>query len=69
MIKFTHTAIIRGNDARTPDGARKKIKVRETQCYWISEHGIKYKKPHGRGIGDWPMFDLDVSTLKPIVEA
>ena len=69
MPRFTHTATIRGNDARTPAGAKAKIKVRETKCYWISEHGIKYRKPTGHGVGDWPMFDLDIKTLSPIVEA
>ena len=66
MPKLTHMGIIRGNDARTPDGARHRIKIRETKCYWISEHGIKYRKPHGHGVGDWPMFDLDVDTIVPI---
>lgn len=66
MPKLTHTGIIRGNDARTPNGAKKRIKIRETKCYWISEHGSKYREPSGRGVGDWPMFDLDINTIQPL---
>lgn len=63
---MTHTGIIRGNDSRTPDGAYRKVKLRETKLYWICEHGLKYRKPNGYGTGDWPMFSLDIETVKPI---
>ena len=64
--KMTHSAIIRGNDARTSEGEFRRVKLRETKLYWITEHRIKYRKPGGRGVGDWPMYDLDVDTIRPL---
>ena len=42
--KFTHEGILYGCDSRTPDNYRRKVKLRETKCYYVTEHGDKYRK-------------------------
>ena len=42
--KFTHEGILYGCDNRTPDNYRRKVKLRETKCYYVTEYGDKYRK-------------------------
>ena len=68
-MRFTHTGIIRGCDARTPKDWRRTRRFRETKMYWIDEHGTKYsKKWRGQTTGDWPMYKLDMESLTPMEE-
>ena len=66
-MKTTHTATLIGADSRTPDGYTRIAGVRETKLYWVA-FGMKYKKTNGWGIGDWPMYKIDLSTIKPIAK-
>jgi hypothetical protein len=67
--KFTHTGILRGYDARTPDNYRRKMLLRETKNFWVTQFGAKYRKDTGRGMGDWPMYKLDLKTITEIEDA
>ena len=67
MPKMTHIGIIEGYDARTPDNCRRRIQLRETKLYWINQFGQKYSKQrYGYMMGDWPMYSLDLKSIKPI---
>ena len=67
MKGITHTGIIKGYDARTPSNYTKCIFLRETKLYWISQSGTKYSKnKDGCVIGDWPMYQLDLDSIKVI---
>lgn len=62
--KFTHIGYLRGCDARTSVGYRKLVQLRETKLYWVTEHGIKYRKDGGWEAGaDWPMYKLDLESV------
>jgi hypothetical protein len=65
--KFTHTGIVLGCDNRTRDGYQCKEILRETANFWVTKHGTKYRKHTGSaaGGGSFPMFRLDVTTIKP----
>ena len=65
-MKTTHTATLIGADSRTPAGYACVVGVRETKLYWVTIFGMKYKKTTGQGIGDWPMYRLDLATIQPI---
>ena len=67
MKKLTHIGIIEGCDARTSDNYRHRVQIRETKLYWIDQYGHKYsKKRGGYTIGDWPMYKLDLASIRPI---
>ena len=65
MSRFTHEGTIKGCDARTPDGYQFRSALRETKRFWVTTHGMKFRKQGGRGIGDWPLYRLEVDTVKP----
>jgi len=46
-MKPTHIALEKGCDARTPDGYRREVLIRETTNFWITPTGHKYRKPNG----------------------
>ena len=63
-MKFTHIGQLSG-DART--GNRKPwLKLRETNKFWVDEHGQKYRKTSGYPTGNdpWPMWHLNLETVK-----
>lgn len=64
--KMTHTGVFRGSDARTNKDWGGEEFLRETKNYWVTQYGLKYHKLDGRGIGDWPLYHLDLETIKPI---
>lgn len=66
---MTHTGEITGNDARTPDGFRQRMYLRETPKFWIGKHGQKYRKSDGAMSPRtaWPMYSLDIASVAPIV--
>ena len=67
--KMTHTGIIRGCDRRTPDDYKAKVCLRETKLYWISKQGTKFfKKRDGATLGYWPMYRLDLDSIKKVEE-
>jgi len=63
-MKFTHVGIEKGADNRTSPDYKQKVNLRETKRYWITEEGSKYKKTTGRGLGDWPMYSLDLNSVE-----
>jgi hypothetical protein len=65
-MKPTHIALEKGCDARTPDNYRGEILIRESKNFWITSTGHKYRKPNGRGLGTWPMFELIPQSIKPL---
>ncbi len=64
-MKFTHEGQIFGNDLRAPS-YRRRVFLRETKNFFIADIGIKFKKTNGSGIGELPLFSLDLKTLKKI---
>jgi len=64
--KFTHVGAMVGCDARTKDGYQRTVKLRATKLFWISEHGLKFKRESGRGVGDWPVYRIVVETVKEL---
>lgn len=64
--KTTHTGVLKGNDNRTARNCSFQVKLRETKIYWITEKGGKYKKKNGWGMGDWPLYSLDLNSIKKI---
>jgi len=65
-MKLTHYGILRGNDARTSQGFREHVPLRETKKFWISGTGNKYRKHGGRAMGEWPMYRLDIDSIHPL---
>ncbi len=66
-MKYTHFGVLFG-DSRA-GGQTPTVNLRETKNFWVSEGGTKYRKDTGRVPGiDWPMWTLDVSTVKPITK-
>lgn len=61
--KMTHTGIMRGCDARTPDNFKRKVMLRETKMYWMDQYNTRYRKTDGRTRGDWPMYRLDLDSV------
>lgn len=68
-MKLTHFGHLKG-DARA-GGRSPRIFLRETKNFWITQDGIKFRKSDGwpTGGGDWPMWTLDLSTVKVREEA
>jgi hypothetical protein len=66
--RYTHTAEILGCDARTNPNFRRRVYLRETKLHWVSKDGLKFRKTNGIGIGDWPLYMIDMDTIKPLVE-
>ena len=66
-MKFTHFGYIVGCDARTPVNYKRKVNLRETKMFWISENGFRFSKKHyGKTSGSWPMWRIDLKSIKPI---
>ena len=66
---LTHKGVLRGLDARTRGEKPQLIRLRETKCYWISQWGKKYSKKWGAVGGAYPMYRLDLKTIKPLEES
>lgn len=66
--KMTHVGIIVGVDARVPRSYQEKILLRETKNFWVSQHGLKYRKSDGYRPGSWPMYKLLLDSIKPLEE-
>lgn len=65
MSKMTHTGMEVG--CAYNRGLKRKLKLRETKNYYISEYGTKYKKGNGSIVGErFATFSLDISTIKPL---
>ena len=62
--KMTHTGVLFGCDSRTPDNYTQKVLLRKTKKFWVTQHGIKYRIEDGYGIGDFPMCNLNLSSIK-----
>ena len=62
MSKMTHTGIEVG--CAYNKGIKRKLKLRETKKYYISEYGTKYRKDDGSIVGErFATFRLDISTI------
>lgn len=66
MNKFTYKAIVKGKYNRIVRDKFVVAKLYETEGYWISQFGFKFKKVDGKGVGSKSMFDLDLSTLEEL---
>lgn len=64
--KSTHIGTIKGNDARTPRDYKRTVLLRETKKFWIDRVGRKFRRTDGSGMGTWPMYDLDLDSIKEI---
>jgi len=65
---MTHSGELHGVDARTPDGYKKRILLRETAKFWIDQHKQKWRKTDGWPAGkfDWPLYQLKLSSVRPL---
>lgn len=67
--KFTHTGTMTGCDARVSKDFGENVILRETKLYWITPNGTKFSKKHyGNEGGDWPMYSVDLDSIKPMSE-
>ena len=68
-MKLTHCGNLRG-DARAGNKTPL-VYLRETKNFWVTRDGIKFRKADGwpAGGGHWPMWTLDLSTVKVKEEA
>jgi hypothetical protein len=59
----THSGVLRG-DSRT-GGAKPRVLLRETEKFWITKQGTKYRKSTGRPTGGdpWPLWTLDTESV------
>lgn len=65
MSKMTHTGMEVG--CAYNKGIQRRLKLRETKNYYISEFGTKYRKGDGIKTGErFSTFSLDISTIKPL---
>ena len=65
MSKMTHTGIEVG--CAYNKGIKRKLNLRETKNFYISEYGTKYRKGDGSIIGErFATFSLAISTIKAL---
>jgi len=67
-MKFTHEGFIVGVDARTPNGYKSKVLLRETKTMWITSRGHRFSKRSGWAVGSqvWPMYSLDLDSINQL---
>lgn len=63
---MTHTAIMNGCDNRVPDAFRKAVKLRATKTHWVAEDGTKFRLHNGSEAVSWPMYRINLETLREI---
>jgi hypothetical protein len=64
--KNTHIGTIVGCDARTKEGTKYLVNLRETKNFWVA-NTVKYRKTTGYPVGtDWPMYQLVLDSIKAI---
>ena len=65
MKKMTHIGMVVGRAYN--QGMKIERKLRETEKYYISEYGTKYRKNDGSVTGErFPTFNLSISTIKAL---
>lgn len=61
----THKGILIGTSIARKK--RLKVELRETANFYISEHGIRYRKRSGMPAGsNWPVYCLDLDSVEEI---
>ena len=66
MKKMTHIGMEVGRAYN--QGMKRERKIRETEKYYISEYGTKYRKDDGSIVGEgFATFRLDISTIKALL--
>jgi hypothetical protein len=68
-FKYTHSGIIKSRYENSTLYPTHRTKLRETKLYWVSHYHLKFHKKTGRGIGNWPVWRLDLNSIKPIVNS
>ena len=65
---FTHIGIVRGCDARTNPNWRRRVLLRETKRYWITNKGRRFHKTGfvGAGVGEWPLYRLIPESIEKL---
>ena len=62
---MTHKGVVVGSDARAPN-YRKRVFLRELKNHWVTEDGVKFSKNWGSGMGQWPIYSLDLESVEPL---
>ena len=63
--KMTHIGMVAGRAYN--QGMKRERKLRETEKYYISEYGTKYRKDDGSIVGErFATFKLDISSIKAL---
>lgn len=65
-ITMTHIGNFYG-DARVGD-RKLRLYLRKTKNYWIEKNGGRFNKKTGRGTGDWPIWSLDIPSVKKLTK-
>lgn len=61
--EYTHIGTLKSAISLTDPNKAPKRLLRETKKYWITSGGNKYHKDTGLGVGDWPMYRLDLASI------
>lgn len=49
-------------------GTTRKIRIRETKLYWVSQYGTKYRKESGSIVGGrYSTFELDINSIREMI--
>jgi len=69
---FTHKGVLVGADARTRPSYSRTVLLRQTAKFWITHNMNRFRRDEGvfegRGTGDWPLYHLDISTVRELTE-
>lgn len=61
---YTHTGLVIGDNRS--GNIRVRRQLRELKNHWVDNQGFKYRKSNGGGVGDWPMYMLDINTIQEL---
>jgi hypothetical protein len=61
---YTHIGMLEGADARTNSYTPTQIELKETKTMWIATNGLRFKKTTGYVHGDWPMWQINLDSIK-----
>jgi hypothetical protein len=69
---FTHKGVLVGADRRTSASYKRTVLLRKTAKFWITRSMSRFLRGEGifegRGTGEWPLYHLDISTVRELTE-
>ncbi len=64
QLTMTHRGVIHEYGSCTKTWRKHSVKLRETNGYWISELGVKFRKKTGMQIGINPLYELALESIE-----